>query len=48
MAEQKRLTLALDLETYRALRQLGLQIDKTNQAMMYDAVKEYLSRWEKA
>lgn len=46
--ERKRLTLALDAETYKALRQLGLDIGKTNQDMMFAAVKEYLARWEKA
>ena len=46
--DRKRLTLALDPETYKALRQLGLDIGKSNQAMMAQAVKEYLARWEKA
>lgn len=45
---QKRLTLALDGETYKDLRQLGLDTGKTNQDMMEQAVKEYLARWEKA
>ena len=41
---QKRLTLALDGDTYKALRQLGLDTGKTNQDMMERAVKEYLAR----
>lgn len=41
---EKRLTLALDGETYKALRQLGLDDDKNNQEMMEAAVKEYLAR----
>ena len=45
---EKRLTLALDGETYKRLRQLGLNIGKTNQDMMEQAVKEYLARWDKA
>ena len=41
---ERRLTLALDGETYKALRQLGVDTDRTNQAMMETAVKEYLAR----
>ena len=41
---EKRLTLALDGDTYKALRQLGLDTDQTNQTMMEAAVKEYLAR----
>ena len=41
---EKRLTLALDGETYKALRQLGLDTSRTNQDMMERAVKEYLAR----
>jgi len=41
---EKRLTLALDGETYRRLRQLGLDTLKSNQDMMEVAVKEYLAR----
>ena len=41
---EKRLTLALDGETYRQLRQLGLDEERSNQEMMEIAVKEYLSR----
>ena len=41
---EKRLTLALDGETYRALRQLGLDTGRTNQDMMEQAVREFLAR----
>lgn len=40
---QKRLTLALDGETYKALRQLGLDTDRTNQAMIERAVKQFIA-----
>lgn len=45
---EKRLTLALDGETYKALRQLGLDTGKSNQDMMETAVKEYIARWDAA
>ena len=45
---EKRLTLALDGGTYKALRQLGLDTGQTNQDMMEQAVKEYLARWNKS
>ena len=40
---EKRLTVALDGGTYRQLRQLGVDMDKTHQAMMEDAVKAYIA-----
>lgn len=41
---QKKLTIALDGETYRRLRQGALDLGKTGQALMETAVKEYLAR----
>tara|TARA_R110000851_G_scaffold214111_1_gene366721 strand:+ start:145 stop:303 length:159 start_codon:yes stop_codon:yes gene_type:complete len=41
---EKRLTLALDGKTYKALRQLGLDSDMTNQDMMEAAVKDYIAK----
>tara|TARA_R110000851_G_scaffold235738_1_gene388330 strand:- start:93 stop:257 length:165 start_codon:yes stop_codon:yes gene_type:complete len=40
--DEKRLTVALDGKTYKALRQLGLDCDMSNQAMMEAAIKEWL------
>tara|TARA_R110000851_G_scaffold318542_1_gene482437 strand:- start:728 stop:886 length:159 start_codon:yes stop_codon:yes gene_type:complete len=42
--DEKRLTVALDGKTYKALRQLGLDSDMTNQDMMEAAVKEYIAK----
>ena len=41
---EKRLTVALSGETYKALRQLGLDTMQSNQAMMERAIMEYLAR----
>ena len=46
--KRKRVTVAMDPATYKALRQLGLDIGKTNQDMMIEAIKEYMARWNKA
>lgn len=43
---EKRLTVALDGKTYKALRQLGLDTMQSNQAMMERAIVEYLARAE--
>lgn len=43
-----RVTLALDTDTYKRLRLLGVAIDKTHQDMLSDALKEYLARWDAA
>ena len=40
----KRITVKLDAEIYRQLRQHGLDQDKSNQAIMVSALKEYLAR----
>lgn len=42
--DQKRLTVALDGKTYKALRQLGLDTMSSNQAMIERAILEYLAR----
>ena len=41
---EKRLTVALDGDTYKSLRQLGLDVMESNQVMMERAIKEYLAR----
>lgn len=46
--DEKRLTLALDGNTYKRLRQLGLDTMRSNQDMMEQAVKEYLARLDNA
>jgi hypothetical protein len=42
--EEKRLTLALDGETYRRLRMHAAETDQTHQAILEVALAEYLSR----
>ena len=46
MKDKIRPTVALDQETYRRLRQLGLDTGKSNQDMIAAAIREYLARWE--
>jgi hypothetical protein len=41
---EKRLTLALDGETYRRLRMHAAETDQTHQAILEDALAEYLKR----
>ena len=41
---EKRLTLALDGETYRRLRMHAAETDQTHQAILEVALAEYLSR----
>jgi hypothetical protein len=41
---EKRLTLALDGETYRRLRMHAAQTDQTHQTILERALAEYLSR----
>ena len=41
---EKRLTLALDGETYRRLRLHAAQTDQTHQAILETALAEYLNR----
>ena len=48
MKDKIRPTVALDPETYRRLRQLGLDTGKSNQDMIAAAIREYLARWEAA
>lgn len=48
MKDKIRPTVALDPETYRRLRQLGLDTGKSNQEMIAAAIREYLARWEAA
>lgn len=40
---EKRLTLALDGETYRRLRLLAVETDRTHQAILEDALISYLN-----
>lgn len=41
---EKRLTLALDSETYRRLRMHAAETDRTHQAILEVALAEYLKR----
>lgn len=41
---EKRLTLALDSETYRRLRMHAAETDRTHQAILEVALAEYLNR----
>ncbi|MGB1215962.1 MAG: hypothetical protein ACPG4X_21525 [Pikeienuella sp.] len=40
---EKRVTLALDGDTYRALRQHGLDTGQSNQAILERALKQHLA-----
>lgn len=44
--DQKKLSLALDGDTYRALRIVALDLGRTGQDIMELALKEYLIRHE--
>jgi predicted transcriptional regulator len=44
--DQKKLSLALDGDTYRALRLLALDLGQTGQDIMERALKDYLIRHE--
>lgn len=46
--ENKRITTKLDADTYRKLRQHGLDTAQSNQAIMAKALGEYLARWDAA
>lgn len=48
MNEHKRITVKLDPVTYKALKQLGLDIGKSNQDMLFTALREYMARWDAA
>ena len=41
---EKRLTLALDSDTYRRLRMYAAETDQTHQAILETALAEYLNR----
>lgn len=42
--KQKALTLKLNHHRYKALRQLGIACDKTNQDMLVEALDDYLAK----
>ena len=46
--DTKRITVKLEQETYKRLRQLALDTDQSNQAIMVKALGEYMARWDSA